>query len=125
MLSTLRGLLAGEFLNGIVAALIAAVPFIPILLSGGLDQHRRLAIGISVLLAAGFTTIQVFFHIEFVRTKGFEGPNGEGAPGAAIIGMVFFGVLFLCPWLLTALRGLRLWNVPIQEAEQVVSHQPA
>ncbi len=121
MLSTLRGLIAGELLNGIVAALIAAVPFIPVLRSGGLDQNRRLAIGISVLLAAGITTIQVFFHIEFVRTEGFEGPNGEGAPGAAIIGMVFFGVLFLCPWLLTALRGLRLWKLKTQEAEQAAT----
>ena len=115
--STLRSLLAGEFLIGIVVLLIAAVPRIPILRSGGLDQNRRLAIGISVSLAAGFATIQIFFFVEFVRTEGLEGPNGEGAPGAVIIAMLLFAVLILCPWLLTALRGLRFSNLQLQEAE--------
>lgn len=112
-LSFLSSLFAGEVQTELVAfaVLASALSLVPILRSGGIDRHRRSAVAISMCFATGFATIQGFVFIEFVRTNGFEGPNGEGAPGAAISAMVFFALLIVCPWLLTALRGMRLWNI--------------
>ena len=119
-LSCVRSLASGEFLGVtvIIAILVGAMPFLPILLRGGLDRNWRLAVSISVLLAVGFTGLLGFVFFEFVRNKGLEGPNGEGAPGVAILAMVFFDLTFQCPWLLAALRGIRCLRGEMKNAEQ-------
>jgi len=126
VLSCVSSLGNGEFLIGTVvtALLMGAMPFLPICLSGGLNRNWRIAVSISVLLAIGFTGLLGFIFHEFVRTKGLEGPNGEGAPGAVIIAMVFFALTVQCPWLLTALRGTRGWRSEMKNAEQAVDGNP-
>lgn len=107
-----------------IAILVGAVPFVPFRLRGGLDRNWRMAIIISVLFAIGFTGLLGFIFFEFVRTKGLEGPNGEGAPGAVIFAMVFFAITVQCPWLLTALRGMRCWKSHMKSSNLLQSNQP-
>ena len=82
-----------------------AVAAIPLCRKGGIQAHVRLAIWVSAGLALVFGAMLCGFFIAFVVTKGGEGPAGEGAPGAMLVGMLFFAVFVFCPWLLTALRG--------------------
>lgn len=83
---------------------LAALPFIPLLRQGGIQSHLFSAVWTSRGFAAGFLVLQVFLFVEFTKTQG-EGPVGQGAPGAFIIGMVFTAICYLCPWLVTALRS--------------------
>lgn len=94
--------------SGIGLAL-ACMPLIPILLKGGISSHKRLAWGISVLMVLLIGSILADMRLHFYETSG-EGPNGEGSPLAFIIAMVFFSILFFCPWLLTAIRGLAIFK---------------
>lgn len=66
------------------------------------------AVCISSAFAVGFAGIQFLIFDDFLKSHG-EGPNGEGAPGAMILAMVIFALLFTCPWVLTAKRGLWFW----------------
>lgn len=111
-LSILSGIGSGNFSVSYAAipTLVAAVPFVPILRQGGVEGNRRLSICISGSLASAFAIFLGSIFLEFIGTKGGEGPNGEGSPLAIITAMTFFATLFVCPWLLTALRGMRLWN---------------
>jgi len=122
-LSCLGSLGSGVSLIGTVlfAAFVGVIPFLPIRLRGGLDRNWRVAVSISVLLAAGFTALLGFIFFEFVRTEGLEGPKGEGSPVAVIIAMVFFAITVQCPWLLTALRGIRFWRSDMKNAEQAAT----
>ena len=88
---------------GFLALSTAAV--IPILLKGGIAEHPKLAFAMATGLAMIFGGAVCLVFIEFLVTRGGEGPNGEGSPMAVIIAMVFFALVFFCPWLLTALRG--------------------
>jgi hypothetical protein len=107
------GSLGGEvFMIGILFGilLVGLLPFLPLLLRGGLDHHWRFAFWISVLLALVSTGLLGFLFVEFIRSNGLEGPQGEGAPGAVVFAMLFFALTVQCPWLVTALRGMRLWR---------------
>lgn len=107
------GSLGGDvFMFGTLAAilLVGLIPLIPLRLRGGLDHNWRIAFGISVLLGLVSTGLLGFLFVELIRTKGLEGPQGQGAPGAVILSMVFFALTIQCPWLVTALRGVRLWR---------------
>jgi hypothetical protein len=99
-----------EGLAGIVPGLgfsaLALAAMIPILLKGGIGEHPKLAFAMATGLAMIFGGAVCLGFIEFVATRGGEGPNGEGSPLAVIIAMAFFGLVFFCPWLLTALRGI-------------------
>ena len=39
----------------------------------------------------------------------FEGPNGEGSPIGPLIGMFIETILFVIPWAVAAIRGIRLY----------------
>lgn len=100
---------------------LAALPFIPIWRQGGIDSHLFSATWTSRGFAAGFLVLQVFLFVEFTKTHG-EGPHGQGAPGAFIIGMVFFAICYLCPWLVTALRSFGFDpELPRAELEEIPS----
>jgi len=107
VLATIASL--SEGLAGIVPGLgflaLAAAAMIPILLKGGIAEHPKLAFAIATGLAMIFGGAVCLVFIEFVATRGGEGPNGEGSPLAVIIAMAFFALVFFCPWLLTAFRG--------------------
>lgn len=90
--------------------MIGILPWIPVFLPRGLLGNLRFALVVSVMLSVIFGIWLGFIFIEFVRTGGGEGPNGEGSPLATIIAMTIFGAVFFCPWLLTALRGRPLWR---------------
>ena len=96
--------------NLIGFVLIGILPIAPFRIKGGFEQNRRFAIGVSVFLTLLFGGSLVAIFSYFVETCGGEGPKGEGAPGAFIFAMVLFAALFVCPWLLTALRGVVLWS---------------
>ena len=110
--STVSRLSTGQFsiLDSIVPIIIGALTLAPVFRSGGIIRNPRLAIGLSITLTVVFALGLGFVFLEFVRTKGGEGPQGEGSPLGAIVAMTFFAALFLCPWLLTTLRGLPLWK---------------
>lgn len=103
-----------SYLVGIVV--IAAIPLVPIFRNGGVDRNFKLSTCIASSLALGFLIFLGFGFLEFIRTKGSEGPDGSGSPLVIIIAMAFFAGLFVAPWLLTALRGIRLWSHPPQDA---------
>jgi hypothetical protein len=103
--------------TSLTALFVGGVPFPPIRLNGGLDRNWRIAVGIATFFATGFTALLGFVFLEFVRTKGLEGPTGEGAPGAAIFAMVFFAITIQCPWIITALHGVRGWSSQMRNAE--------
>ena len=112
VLSVFSSLNAGNFWIGysIAAVLIAAVPFVPIFRRGGIIGNPRLSIIIAGFLTITFGAMVGVGFLDFVQTKGGEGTRGEGSPGANMIAIAFFAAVFLCPWLLTTLRGLPLWN---------------
>ena len=97
---------------------IGILPMVPFRLKEGFERNRRLAIGVSVFLTILFGWMLIAIFIDFVQTRGGEGPNGEGAPGALMIAMALFAALFVCPWLLTALRGVFLWSLPDEPMQQ-------
>lgn len=125
MLSVLSSIGSRDFsLYAAIVVLVAAVPFIPILRQGGVNRNRKLSTCISGSLALGFAILLGSGFLEFVRTAGGEGAGGEGSPLSVIIALTFFAALFVCPWLLTVLRGLRIWNHPPQ-VEQGGAGNPA
>ena len=107
VLATIASL--SEGLAGIIPGLgflaLSTAAMIPILLKGGIGEHLKLAFTIATGLAMIFGVVVCLVFIEFVSTRGGEGPNGEGSPLAVIIALAFFALVFFCPWLLTALRG--------------------
>jgi hypothetical protein len=111
-LTTLGSISSGGFSipYTVIAVLVASVPLVPILRHGGINGNRRLSICISGSLASVYAILLGIGFLDFIRTEGGDGPNGGGSPLAAIIAMTFFAAVFVCPWLLTTLRGLRLWN---------------
>ncbi len=90
---------------GLIVALLVAIR-LPLHLPGGIGRRLRMARWVSFAMAALMSMAQVALFREFLENQG-EGPNGEGAPGAFIIAMGFFAAVWLCPWLLTALRAVR------------------
>ncbi|MGC4016630.1 MAG: hypothetical protein QM755_19250 [Luteolibacter sp.] len=94
----------------IASLLVGAIPWLAILLQGGLDRHRRLAFAIAASAAFLSSILQVGAFVEFVRSGGDEGPHGEGSPGAGIAAMLLFAALITCPWIITALRGWRTFT---------------
>ena len=110
-LSSIMGISNGDTPIGYSALPIVIILIIitPILRRGGITANPRTAICISMSLATLFLISAITMFIEFSITTG-EGPKGEGAPLAFILAMVLFALVFLCPWLLIALRGIRLWN---------------
>ena len=90
---------------GIVVILV--LPFI-----SPVTRHTRLRLLFSIsLLFAGLAVCYVAsIGIAFARADSlsdFEGPNGEGSPIAPVVGLAFFALLFLIPWVLAAMRGLK------------------
>jgi hypothetical protein len=116
VLSVIGSLSAGNFWIGysIAAVSTAAVALIPIFLSGGIIGNPRLSITIAGIMTIVFGGMVGFGFLEFIQTKGGEGPRGEGSPAANMIAIAFFAAVSLCPWLLTTLRGLPHWNNDIK-----------
>lgn len=112
VLAGLGSIGAGEFLMVPVAIVLTAIARLPRWRAGGIASNRRLAIVISIGFTVLLVTGAILLFLEFLETQG-EGPKGEGSPLAFIIAMVMFALVYLCPWLLTALRGIGLWNVPV------------
>lgn len=96
--------LAGTFLTGLIAG---ALPFIPMRLEGGLARNWKLAVSISMILAFVFTGMLAAIFFELILNQTLNA--GEGLV-AAIFAIVFFALTLQFPWLLTSLRGLRLWR---------------
>lgn len=94
----------------VAAVLVSGAPFLPLFLRGGFNSNFRVAVCITCILSLVFGAILLGAFGEFIRTGGAEGPKGEGSPLAMIFGMTFFALMFFCPWLLAALRGLRAWR---------------
>ncbi len=90
--------------GGIGIAIILMI-LAPYLLKGGFAANLRVARIASAIMLLMTGLALGALCIEFSKTHG-EGPNGEGAPGAFIIAMVFFATLFFSPWLLTSLRSI-------------------
>jgi len=90
--------------DSVIALAFAVIPLIPVMRKGGIRKKLMTAAWIARGHAVILLIVQISMFVGFTKTHG-EGPNGEGSPLAYIIGMVFFAVLFLCPWLLTALRS--------------------
>lgn len=116
VLSTIGGIGSGMFSVAMTLTLLALLTlmFFPILRKGGVPAHPRLSIIIAATLTVFFAGACISNFNEFVQTRGGEGPNGEGSPLANMIAMAFFALATLCPWLLTFLRGLPLWNEQIE-----------
>jgi len=114
------GFLEGDLTVMTVTFLLATVPVVPLFHRGGFLTYIKITVGISFLLTAligitiGMASYELIIH-------GFiEGPNGEGSPIYGIIVLGFSGLLFLAPWLLSSIRGIRLWHTK-EQAEQVVA----
>lgn len=99
----------------IVAVVIAASPFIPFILRRGFGSNFRVATCIACFFALVFGLILAIIIWELVETRGAVGARGEGSPLAMIVAMTIVALLVFCPWLLTAIRGLRSWNLIISE----------
>lgn len=95
-----------------ISVVLAFIPFIPLMRKGGIWRNPWFAVWISRGYAVIFLIAQISIFIEFTRHHG-EGSNGEGAPLAFILAMVVFSMVFLCPWLLTALRSFSLNLKPL------------
>ena len=96
--------------NSVVAIAISAAPFLPFILRHGFASNLKIAVYVACIFSLAFGAILTAVFGEFVQTGGAQGPRGEGSPLAIIVAMTFFALLFFCPWLLTALRGLRSWE---------------
>ena len=89
----------------VIPVIILILPFI---------MHRKgegrvkMAYAIS-LLFAGFATLGFIVGLVILGSANslsdFEGANGEGVPIAPVIGMLFFALLYLIPWVLASMRG--------------------
>jgi hypothetical protein len=94
--------------------LLATVPLVPLFHRGGFRAYIRITISIAVLLSALFGILIGMAAYDLLRYGPVEGPRGEGAPIYGVIVLVFSGLLFLAPWLLCAIRGIRLWHANTQ-----------
>ncbi len=92
---------------GMVLVVVGIV--LPLIWQKGIGTNLRWAIVTATVTAVGFSILLVAV-LEFVATGGAEGPRGEGSPLAIILAMAMFAALFQGPWLLTALRGMRVWR---------------
>jgi len=111
----------------VVAVVVSAAPFLPFILRQGLSSNLRVAACIACVFALAFGVILAVFAKEFVETGGAEGPRGEGSPLAIVVAMTLFALIFFCPWLLTAIRGLQTWS-QMKISEQAVpsdGHKPS
>jgi len=90
--------------------LAVAMIILPAAWRGGVLKNLKWAIVTAAVAATAFTVMIAGAFVEFVETGGAEGPRGEGSPLAIIFAMCLGVTLFQGPWLLTALRGVRLWR---------------
>lgn len=95
-----------QYVMSAIGFALGLIILTPIILRGGFEANQRFALIISMILMILFVWVQVSMMISFSKALG-EGPNGEGSPGANIIIMVFLGVCYTCPWILTFCRGVR------------------
>lgn len=99
------------FGSSIVPLAFAVVALFPMFWPGGILANPRLAIGIAALLtlATGIMVGLAFFDFVQIRI-GSTNITPHGSPLPEMIALAFGAVVFICPWLLTTLRGLPHWN---------------
>ena len=82
----------------------------PLILPLSIKSGDRLALMISLVFTALSAIVLAGCGMMFSKAESlsdFEGPNGEGAPIAPVIGMFMFGVFFMIPWSLASIRGYK------------------
>lgn len=100
----------GSIFISLGMVLLVMMIVLPMIWKGGIGANLRWAIVTAIVVAVGFSFMLIAAYMEFVETGGAEGPRGEGSPLAIILAMAMFAALFQGPWLLTALRGMRVWR---------------
>ncbi|MCW1886379.1 hypothetical protein OKA04_16700 [Luteolibacter flavescens] len=96
----------GEVVIGALFLVVVGIAISPILRPGGILGCLKLSVAIASGIAglAGVSLLADFVYL--ASTRGGEGPRGEGSPMQGIAAMMFVALLFFCPWLITALRGI-------------------
>jgi hypothetical protein len=93
----------------IISAVISNI-WLPFLLKGAFPRHWKWATLNAVAMTLLVSLMMGSQALEFLETGASEGPHGEASPLSIILPMMWIALIFLCPWLLTALCGIRLWR---------------
>jgi hypothetical protein len=94
-------------------SLMVILPLVPWMT----PKRFRVRIGTSIagILSAVFAWV-ILRRFQQLYITGGEGPNGEGSPLAALMGMFFLAGFFLIPWGITLVRGIGRWKIQTEHA---------
>ena len=108
----------------IYALIVLVLLGLPLILPLSIRSKQWLAFIISLTFVVLSTLFLINCWVMFSEAESlsdFEGPNGEGAPIAPVIGVFMFGIFFMIPWSIASLRCYRHIK---EQAEQVGAPNP-
>lgn len=65
-------------------------------------------IGVSLIYTAYYCFYCYEMNTLLEAQSSLEGPNGEGSPLAPILGVFFLSLIWVLPWVSSAMRGIRI-----------------